>query len=113
MRVGVRPRFGPISCKLTGKSPPPRGSSSASAHPPGARHCTVNLKKRDTDLEIEVIDDGSGFDPALLEQQAGLGLLSARERLGLFGGNLETWSAPGKGSHMTVRVPLSQVDLKD
>lgn len=36
----------------------------------------------------------------------GFGLFSVRERLDLFGGHMQVESAPGKGTQVTVDVPL-------
>ncbi|MEX0647009.1 MAG: ATP-binding protein, partial [Balneolaceae bacterium] len=64
----------------------------------------------DDHLIVEVIDEGSGFDAAkadsLMENTTGFGLFNIRERLNLFGGNMEIDSDPGKGTHMTIRIQL-------
>ncbi len=64
------------------------------------------------DLVIDVEDDGAGFDPAEVatspDSQRGLGLLGMRERVELLGGTLKVDSAPGRGTHVSVRVPLPQ-----
>ncbi len=49
-------------------------------------------------LEIEVADDGIGFDPANQLKRQGLGLIGMRERLALARGNLRIVSAPGRGT---------------
>jgi PAS domain S-box-containing protein len=60
-------------------------------------------------VEITVEDQGVGFDPARLEQEAfpaeGLGLFSLRERLRFLKGSLEIVSSPGHGSRFTLVVP--------
>lgn len=71
--------------------------------------CTVCLRTIGDELLIEVMDNGKGFDTALIEGEGGFGLVSARERLKLFGGHLEASSIPGHGAHIAVRVPLHQV----
>ncbi|MEX0906173.1 MAG: ATP-binding protein [Balneolaceae bacterium] len=63
----------------------------------------------DDHLVIEVIDEGGGFDAkedSPVENTKGFGLFNIRERLNLFGGNMQIDSAPGKGSHMTIRIQL-------
>ncbi len=51
-------------------------------------------------LELEVIDDGIGFDPGKVEA-GGLGLKNLRERADIIGGTLSIESEPSKGT--TVR----------
>ena len=75
-----------------------------------ARHAkagkvTLSLTCNEKGLEIEICDDGIGFDPAAVE--AGhYGLLGMRERVRLDGGTLEVRSAPGNGTCILVRFPL-------
>ncbi len=61
-------------------------------------------------IRIAIEDDGVGFAEAELgagpSPAGGIGLFSIRERLKHLGGRLESSSAPGRGSRMTVVVPL-------
>ena len=62
-------------------------------------------------MQIEVADDGVGFDPTRLkarEATAGgaFGLFGIRERLDVLGGFLETTAAPGEGTRMVMVAPL-------
>jgi NarL family two-component system sensor histidine kinase YdfH len=58
-------------------------------------------------LEIEVRDDGVGFDPVVMANRAGhYGLLGMRERARLAGGTLDIKSAPGEGTKLLLRLPL-------
>lgn len=57
-------------------------------------------------ITIHVIDDGSGFDMNQVDQKDHFGLFSVRERLNLIGGSLEVDSAPGEGTHITVKMPI-------
>ena len=59
-------------------------------------------------LDIEVRDDGVGFDPTQIG--AGhYGLIGLRERARLIGGTLNIESAPGQGTTLKVRLPISQM----
>lgn len=59
------------------------------------------------ELEVEVIDDGCGFDGAEKGEGAGrLGLLSMRERVALVGGELRIESVRGLGTRVCARLPL-------
>lgn len=55
-------------------------------------------------LVVSVRDNGRGFDPASVGQDA-FGLASMRERAELIGGELSTESAPGDGTRITLVVP--------
>lgn len=69
-----------------------------------AGNVTVRLTEGPTELTIEIIDDGVGFDP---EQRfpGHLGLVSMRKRLTDVGGVLEISSAPGRGTRVLARAP--------
>ena len=60
------------------------------------------------DMELDVVDDGVGFDP---EQHSGdgLGLRSIRERVRFAKGSVTIASQPGRGTKLSVRIPLSTV----
>jgi signal transduction histidine kinase len=54
---------------------------------------------------LSVSDRGRGFDPQGLQEAAGFGLLSIRERVELLGGRMKIRSAKGKGSTFFIAVP--------
>ena len=56
-------------------------------------------------LEIEVRDDGRGFDPAVASASGHYGLLGMRERARLAGGTLEVRSTPGAGTTLKLCLP--------
>jgi signal transduction histidine kinase len=76
-----------------------------------ARRADVLLERREDYAMLIIEDDGVGFDQQELEKQsrASLGLLGMRERAALIGGTLEIESAPGSGTTIFVKVPLSPV----
>jgi signal transduction histidine kinase len=63
----------------------------------------------DNRLQVEVCDDGAGFDPSAVSSRS-LGLFGIRERAGYFGGDLLTESAPGHGTRGILTVPLTAAD---
>ena len=71
-----------------------------------ARNVTVSLRVEESDLVIEVADDGRGFGPGTAP---GVGLRSMRERAAALGGELEAESEPGGGTRVWLRVPLSSL----
>ncbi|MEX1017543.1 MAG: PAS domain S-box protein [Phycisphaeraceae bacterium] len=62
-------------------------------------------------LEIQVADQGQGFDPEAVTRPdttgGGLGLFSIHERLEVVGGRMSVDSQPGRGTRMTLQVPLT------
>ena len=75
-----------------------------------ARRITVSARQQGHLLEIQVADDGLGFDPAALPPagvEGGFGLFNLRERLAQIGGGVEIDSAPGQGARFTLTVPLA------
>jgi len=61
-------------------------------------------------LSLRVQDNGRGFDPALNSQaeSEGNGLRNMRARAVRLGGELEISSAPGEGTTVSLRVPLTR-----
>jgi signal transduction histidine kinase len=57
-------------------------------------------------VELEVADDGCGFDPEAIDGQQGVGLVSMRERAEKLGGALEIESLPGQGTKVKVSVEV-------
>jgi len=56
---------------------------------------------------LHVTDDGVGFDLVKAARRAkSVGLLSMRERASLIGGSLQIQSSPGKGSAVTLQLPI-------
>jgi PAS domain S-box-containing protein len=74
---------------------------------------TVKLQLVEKQLMIEVADEGIGFDvsraAAQVDDHSRFGLFSARERLRLFGGQLEIDSAPGQGTRINIAVPVDLI----
>lgn len=76
----------------------------------GARHVAVLLQARDHEVRVIVEDDGRGFDAAHVSgvsENHGLGLVSMRERARLCGGTLDIDAAPGSGTTIFVRIPVT------
>ena len=69
-----------------------------------AKHASVGVKTGHGTVEIEVRDDGSGFDPTA--SGAGRGLLGMRERVEMLGGTIEIDSRPGEGTTVDSKLPL-------
>jgi signal transduction histidine kinase len=76
-----------------------------------AQHVWVDLRGAGGFLRLTVRDDGVGFDPVAMRERArrggSLGLTSLEERAALGGGRLDVVSAPGRGTSLTLTLPLS------
>jgi signal transduction histidine kinase len=68
-----------------------------------ADQVSLRLAESDGVVELEVADDGRGFDPELTD--SGYGLVGMRERAELAGGRLEVESRPGAGTTVRARLP--------
>ncbi|MGA8307181.1 MAG: PAS domain S-box protein, partial [Candidatus Acidiferrales bacterium] len=71
------------------------------------KQAQAELRGADNEIRLRVVDAGAGFDPGLRSTDAGIGLVSMRERLRLVGGTLSVRSAPSKGTEILAQVPLS------
>jgi len=73
----------------------------------GASRVNLLLRSTDTLLELNVEDDGVGFDVgSAVAQPKSFGLKGMRERVALLGGSLEIRSSAGHGSTIAMRLPI-------
>lgn len=70
----------------------------------GASRVAVSVTGTPEDLQVEVRDDGVGFDPRTSEP--GVGLVNIRDRVEALGGDLLVTSAEGSGTTISVTMPL-------
>lgn len=66
--------------------------------------CRVRLRGAETGAALEVVDDGSGFDPVGADRH-GRGLRDLRDRAARLGGRMEIYTSDGAGTRMRVLVP--------
>jgi len=75
-----------------------------------AAHIYVRLYRRENYVTVEIQDDGVGFDIDAVttnyDQRGSLGMVNMRERAALVEGMLKLDSAKGKGTKISVLVPL-------
>ena len=69
-----------------------------------AKTATIRLRK-DSNLELTIADDGIGFQPG--KNTSGIGLRNIRNRVGIYNGEVNISSEPGKGCVLTVTIPLA------
>lgn len=71
----------------------------------------IIIERRENHVALIVEDNGAGFaEDVALQESEGMGFIGMRERASLIGGTLEIESAPGKGTTVFVRVPISFID---
>jgi len=66
----------------------------------------VRLEKVEDHLCLEVRDNGRGITEGQIANSKSLGLLGIRERALLWGGTVQIHGTPGKGTTLSVRIPL-------
>ena len=78
----------------------------------GAKHVKIRFAQLATAVEVEVIDDGCGFDAeAVAVSSHRLGIQSMRERAGMLGGTIN-FISQRKGTRILVHVPLGDQNRK-
>ncbi|GAB2962293.1 hypothetical protein GCM10027048_33450 [Hymenobacter coalescens] len=71
-----------------------------------ATEVTVQLVQNEEWLTVVVEDNGIGFDPRALGPEAGIGLLNVHTRMAYLGGQAYFDAAPGRGTTVTLEVPV-------
>ncbi len=73
-----------------------------------AASCRVYVQRLPATVVMTVEDDGQGFDPAAVRARddVGLGLIGIRERVADARGTFTIDSAPGRGTRLTVELPV-------
>src|SRR5229473_2054950 len=74
-----------------------------------ARNIWIRAFKERDALCCSIRDDGAGFDAHQIQtepRRKGLGLIAMQERMSAIGGTLRVESCPGRGTELSVRVPM-------
>ena len=72
-----------------------------------ATRVNLSLRRVDKEIRLRVADNGAGFRAdQVLAKPRSFGLTGMRERVALLGGSLVIRSAPGKGTAITLEVPM-------
>jgi signal transduction histidine kinase len=78
-----------------------------------AEHIWVRLKANHDTLLLDIQDDGVGFNLGDVEdnydRRGSLGMVNMRERADMLSGTVRIDSAEGKGTRITVFVPLNHM----
>ncbi len=80
----------------------------------GANHVLLKLTRHSAGIEVEIADDGRGFDLAAVSRgvlkSQGLGLLGMRERVEQCHGHLDIATKPGQGVRIHIEIPTVEGD---
>ena len=71
-----------------------------------ATELNLSLIQDETTCQVSLIDNGVGFNISTAEGSGGFGLKGMRERIEKVGGQLSIETAPGKGTRLSMAVPL-------
>jgi signal transduction histidine kinase len=69
-----------------------------------AASVTVYLRREGEQVVLEVVDDGTGFNPNAVSDGGGMGLVNMRERAEKLDGSLTILSTPGAGTRVKVSI---------
>ena len=89
--------------------------SNVARHARAGEMC-VSITRDRHDVELQVRDDGLGFDSGRRGEavRAGhIGLASSTERVEALGGELRLETQPGAGTSVTIRLPVSRIQSHD
>lgn len=70
-----------------------------------ARAASVTLRAPGTSFELQIEDNGIGFDGRAIRTRGGLGLASMEERVRVVGGTVNIETHPGSGARIIARIP--------
>ena len=71
-----------------------------------ATSVAVSVSRQDRELVIEISDDGVGIKDVDIADLRSIGLIGMRERAAGLGGQINVEGVKGKGTVVTVRIPL-------
>ncbi len=76
----------------------------------GAEQAIMEVRREPSDIHVSLYDNGRGFVPPSESGAGGpgpgLGLIGMAERSRVLRGELQLQSAPGRGTRLTVRIPI-------
>jgi signal transduction histidine kinase len=100
----------PVSVKITVYRLLQESLTNCWRHAPGGSP-HVQVQKSNGEVLVSITDHGAGFNPQSAAVAGRLGLAFMRERVRLLGGIFEIDSAPGRGTRIVARLPLSTEEM--
>lgn len=74
----------------------------------GATKVSTAIHQEDHRLVLIIADNGKGFDTRAISHKRTLGIMGMRERAMMIGGHYDIISEPGKGTTVSIMVPLTE-----
>ena len=71
-----------------------------------ATHVRVRLVQKNSELRLDVSDNGIGITEGDINNSASFGIVGIRERANLWGGTVNISGKPYKGTKVSVRIPI-------
>jgi signal transduction histidine kinase len=105
LEIEGEPVFLPAGLDLTAYRLVQEGLTNAINHA-AAAHAEVHVRYDDGHVEIEVSDDGQGTSRDAPSNGGGHGLVGIRERVSIYGGELEAGPRPEGGFRLRARLPV-------
>lgn len=75
-----------------------------------ATEVKIHVDISDTIIKINVDDNGTGFDVAILEEGDIIGIKLIKERAEMLGGQLDIDSLTGQGTRITLQIPAVHIE---
>ena len=100
------PHSAPLPLKITVYRVLQEALANSFRHGDAASHA-VTLTANGSALDLQIVDDGAGFDPESVTGDGALGLIGMRERVEMLGGRFEVAGRTPTGTDIRVSLPLS------
>ncbi|MBP9932163.1 MAG: ATP-binding protein, partial [Chitinophagaceae bacterium] len=71
-----------------------------------ATEVTIQLIREGAEFTIMIEDNGKGFDVQKIKKEGGIGLKNIESRVAYLNGRIDYDSQPGRGTTVTVDIPL-------
>ena len=72
-----------------------------------ANQVSIRVERDIHEVQLQIQDNGAGFDVNIAEGKKGLGLKNIAERVRMLGGKLNVVSSPDKGTRVEVTIPIT------
>jgi len=76
----------------------------------GADHVDITLRRAGDSCELEVLDNGSGFNPDIVGKRHSYGIAGMKERTLILKGTLDIVAAEAGGTLLKLRIPVEEQD---
>ncbi len=73
-----------------------------------ASEISIDILKKENQLEVKIADNGKGFNPDILEPLQSIGITGMKERAKAFGAELSIKSNSGIGTTVLLKLPLTK-----